>query len=75
MSENAALGPGVDDAMGSVVGVFVDGACRSAAEVGGGGGSIPGALAVTVGSEIGSGNKGIDSSSDDVSMVICLVLG
>ena len=60
--------------MASVVGVFVGVALGSAADVGGGGGgSMTGAAGDCT--EIGSGRDGIGSSGDEVSMVMCLVVG
>lgn len=60
--------------MGSVVGVFVGAAFTSAADVGGGGGgSMIGAPGECF--ETGSGRDGIGSSDDEVSMVMCFVVG
>lgn len=55
--------------------VLVEVACWSTDDVGGGGGgSMAGELAGTV-FETGSGNEGMGSSEEDVSIVMCLVEG
>lgn len=63
------------DEVASVVGVFVGAALGSAADVGGGGGGGSMTVAAGDGFEIGSGRDGMGSSDEEVSMVMCLVVG
>jgi hypothetical protein len=75
------LGPGVDEPVSRLTGFdevpfFSESeAVVDAADVGGGGGGGSITEGAGDGFEIGSGNAGMGSSADDVSMVICLVAG
>jgi len=75
LRENAGFGPGVDELV-SVLELLTEVVCWSTDDDvgGGGGGSMAGELAGTE-FETGSGNEGIGSSEEDVSMVMCLVVG